>query len=309
MKFIKKAIVITFGLIVVTCVFAYFYFDKKFTPEPNSLVVYGESEKIPILWHGSNHSKMAALLLPVQIDGIDINFFMQFDTGSPNTVFYKSALDTIQHIYRNSFVTVDSGKAQINLKLGEMKISSDKFRVLNVKRSWAPTDSTKIIGTIGTDLMEKRTTTLNFKEDFISFHLGKLDDVGSDFKFTKRRILIPLRINGEEIEVIYDSGTSAFEYITSKQIWDQIRIPEQQVDSSKGNSMGTILTAYTTKTKEKIGLQNRTITLSEVTYIEGYSTSQYLMMKLTGMGGMLGNKVFEGRTIILDCNSEKYIIE
>ncbi len=309
MKILKKTILVIVGMIVISCITGYFYFDKKFTPEPNSLMVVGESGPIPIFWQASNSSQFSALLLPVQIDGIDDTFFMQFDTGSPNTIFYKSSLDTIQKIYKNNLVKMDSVYAQLNFQLGEMNILSDKFKVYNVKKSWNRTDSIKIIGTIGTDLMEKRTTVLNFKENFVSFKTESLQKSDSDFEFRKRRILFPIKIYNKEIKVIFDSGTSAYEYIASKEIWDKIRIPKQKVDSAKGNSMGNILTTYTTKTKEQIKFQKTTLRLNEVTYIEGYSSIQYLMMKLTRMGGMLGNKAFFDKTLILDCKNQKYLME
>lgn len=308
MKFLKKSLVAILVLIIISMVGGYFYFDKKFTPKPNYLTVYGKSGQIPIYWETSSSSKISALLLPVQINGIDEKFYVQFDTGSPYTLFYKSSLDKIQNFFDSNFKT-DSTTVQLNFHLGKMEIKSDKFMVYNVKTNWTKTDSIKIIGTIGTDLMEKRTTTLNFKESFVVFDTTKLQKLNSDFEFKKRRILIPVKINNIKTDLIFDSGTSAFELITNKDNWVKLKIPNQEINSSKGNSWGNTLTIYTSASNKQIKFQNKSLRLDEVTYIDGYSTIQYLMMKFSGMGGMLGNKIFMDKTITFDCKNEEYLIE
>ena len=73
--------------------------------------------------------------------------------------------------------------------------------------------------------------------------------------------------------------------------------------------MGRVLKTYTTASNSAINFQNEVVNLKEVTYIEGYSSVQYLMMKFTGMGGMLGNKLFIDKIVTFDCKNEKYSIE
>lgn len=59
----------------------------------------------------------------------------------------------------------------------------------------------------------------------------------------------------------------------------------------------------------KIRFGSKTLPLSEVTYIEGTSKAQNFLMKFSGMQGMIGNKLFLNRKMILDCRNQMYKIE
>jgi hypothetical protein len=50
------------------------------------------------------------------------------------------------------------------------------------------------------------------------------------------------------------------------------------------------------------------IPLKEVTYIEGTSFIQNLLMYFSGMGGMIGNKLFMGKVLILDATNQKFAV-
>jgi hypothetical protein len=49
--------------------------------------------------------------------------------------------------------------------------------------------------------------------------------------------------------------------------------------------------------------------LANVTYVEGFSQTQYSMMKFSGMTGMLGNKIFLNNCLYIDCTENKIGIE
>jgi predicted metallopeptidase len=72
-----------------------------------------------------------------------------------------------------------------------------------------------------------------------------------------------------------------------------------------GNTL-TVISAPAKKTIE-IGLTN--LNLSEVTYVEGTSTVQNILIRFSGMQGMVGNKLFLNQILIIDCKSEKFKIE
>jgi hypothetical protein len=309
MKILKKSLIVIASLILVSSVAGYLYFDKKFTPKSNNLNVSGESSTIPIYWKESSSTKISALLLKIKIKGIEDGFYMQFDTGSPNTIFYKSSLDSIQKLYGLADFNEDATKTKLSFSLGKMDIKSDDFLVYNVQKNWSHKDSIKIVGTLGTDVMEFRTTKFDFRNSKISFDNTKLKESNSDFKFQKRRILIPVTVSNKKVNVIYDSGTSGFEYITSKDIWEKMKTENKDINLTESNSMGRVLKTYTTGSNSAINFQNESVNLKEVTYIEGYSSFQYLMMKFTGMGGMLGNKLLIDKIVTFDCENEKYSIE
>ncbi len=312
MKLFKKIAIVFLVSIVLFLFGGYFYFQKKFTPPENYLKVSGIAENIPIKWISSEENVHSALLLPIKIDGINRTFFMQFDSGSAVTVFYKNSLESIAKKLQNQvIINIENNQISTAFSIGKMKIVSNTFEVLDYgeKVDFEDPKAENIIGTIGTDLLEKRITILDFKNNQCSF-IEKIEETDfTDFEFKKRKILIPSNIENENLKLLYDSGSSGYELITTKEIWQQYRIKNSAVKTEKGNSWGNILQVYSASAKKKIQFSKLTLNLSEVTHIEGTSDLQKFLMKRSGMQGMIGNKLFLNHKLILDCKNEKFKLE
>ncbi|MXO04021.1 hypothetical protein [Flavobacterium sp. HBTb2-11-1] len=312
MKLFKKIATVFLVIIVLFLVGGYFYFQKKFTPPENYLKISGIAENIPIKWISSDENSHSALLLPVEIKGINRTFHMQFDSGSPVTVFYKKSLESIAEKFQNQ-LKIDNENSSISsaFRIGKMHVASNDFEVLDYgeKISFDNPNAENIIGTIGTDLLEKRITILDFKNNQCSFIEKIKEDAFTAFEFKKRKILIPSVIENENLKLLYDTGTSGYELITTKEIWQQYRSKNSAIKTEKGNSWGNTLSVYSASAKKKIQFKNTTLNLSEVTYIEGTSSLQKFLMKRSGMQGMIGNKLFLNHKLILDCRNEKFKLE
>lgn len=298
MKILKK-IVLAFLLIsTLLCVGFYFYFDKKFSPEENYLMVKNESGKVIVKWLGENKNVM---LLPVHFQNDSTTYFMQFDTGSPNTLFYENSLA----IFKNK------NRIKTKFTVGNTKISSDRFKIISISKN-IDKDSIKIIGTIGSDVLDQKKTIINFKENYVVFNLSKepenFNNSKMDFKFKKRKIMITGILNGKEEQFLYDSGTSAYKLLTSKETWGKLKLPNSKSTVEKAQSWKKTLTSYTAKSNKIIKFKNKNLLLNEVTYVEGISQYQYMLMKFSGMTGMLGNKIFLKNSIYIDCKEEKISI-
>jgi hypothetical protein len=312
MKLFKKIASLFLVIIVLFLLGGYFYFQKKFSPPENYLKVLGIVKNVPIKWISSDENSHSALLLPVKLNGINQTFYMQFDSGSAVTVFYKKSLESIAEKFRNQIkINATNNPISIALTIGNMKVVSNNFEVLNYgkKINFDAPKATNIIGTIGTDLLEKRIAILDFKNNQCSFIEKIKEDDFSNFEFKKRKILIPSNIENEKLKLLYDSGTSGYELITTKEIWQQYRIKNSAVRIEKGNSWGNTLSVYSACTKKKIQFDKVILDLSEVTYIEGTSDLQKFLMKRSGMQGMIGNKLFLHHKLILDCKNEKFKLE
>ncbi|MFD2941342.1 hypothetical protein [Flavobacterium notoginsengisoli] len=312
MKLFKKVALTILTIILLSLLGGYFYFQKKFTPPQNYLNVSGRAENIPIKWISDNENQHEALLIPIQINGIDKTFYMQFDSGSPITVFYKKSLESISEKLSNQ-INIDSEKNQIStgFSIGNMKVYSSFFEILNYGSviDFDNPDAANIIGTIGTDLLEKRIIMLDFKNSKCSFLEQIHEKDFTTFEFKKRKILIPSKIENENLKLLYDSGTSGYELIIQKEIWGKYKVKNSPIKVEKGNSWGNTLDVYSASAKKKIQFGNTVLNLSEVTYIEGTSELQKFLMKRSGMQGMIGNKLFLQHKLILDCKNEKYKLE
>jgi hypothetical protein len=162
---------------------------------------------------------------------------------------------------------------------------------------------------MGTDLLEKRIITLNFKEGYCLFDVNENQDGFLAFKFEKRRLLFPSKIGNKNLKLLYDSGTSGYELITDKNEWQQYRIKNAETKVETVNSVGNILTVITAPAQERIEIGASILNLTEVTYIKGNSAVQNILMRFSGMQGMIGNKLFLNHTLIIDCKNERFKIE
>ena len=208
MKVFKKILIGIFTFLILLSVGGYIYFDQKFTPEDNYLTVKKESGNIPITWLGNDKN---VLLLPIHFSGNRETYYLQFDTGSPYTVFYSNQIKNIKEISENM------ERVKSSFYIGKTQISSDRFKIFNKGKN-EEKDSIKIIGTIGADVLESRKTLIDFKNNQVVFNMNQTRDKFKnqlfDFKFKKRRIIISGKLKGEERKFLYDSGTSAYELLS-----------------------------------------------------------------------------------------------
>ncbi|MGE8528242.1 hypothetical protein [Chryseobacterium rhizosphaerae] len=304
MRTIKKTAVSILGMITLLLLGGYIYFDQKFTPEKNYLNIENESGNIPIVWPGNHKS---ALLLPIHFPEDSITYYLQFDTGATYTEFYSHSIKNLKGI------TVHNKLATSLFYIGKSKITADQIKISDTGRKTDPGDSIKIIGTLGADILENRKTMINFKKNFIVFNIAhepaEFKNNLIDFKFKKRKIIIRGTLKGKEEKFLFDSGTSAYELLTNKENWQDLKLPHSKVIIEKAQSRHHILTTYTTESNHSIRLGNKDIPLHEITYVEGFSQTQYMLMKFSGMTGMLGNKIFLKNIIYIDCTKERLGIE
>ena len=300
------------ALLAASLVGGYVYFDRKFTPPANALSVSHAAERIPLRWLASDGNPHAALLLPVKIDGIADVFYMQLDTGAPSTVFYRTSLQSILETHPAAFA-IEAGKQEVGLgfAIGGLDIRSPRFALLDYgsKVESGNPQAANIIGSIGTDLLEKRVLVLDFRQDECAF-LRAVPEAGfAEFQFKKRRILLPARIGDQPRTLLYDSGSSGYALLTGKQEWDRLKTPGGQVKLEKGNSWGRTLKVMTAPADQGLTIAGATLPLTEVTYVEGMSKMQEWLMRSSGMQGMVGNKLLLGHRLTLDAKRQKFRIE
>jgi hypothetical protein len=313
MLVLKWILMITVSLIVLSLGGGYFYFNKKFTPKKNDLLVENTSGNVPIYWQRNKDSDIAAMLLPVTIQGVAVPLYMQLDCGSPNTIFYSRALESIALNFPDAIQYSDSlQQASLAYSLGNLLISSPSFDVLEYGKSINLTDSVNIIGTIGADLLEKRISIMDFRNNICSFTTELPASINKNLlqplKFTKRKIILPGRVNGKEFEFLFDSGTSAYSLITNQEKYEEYAKAGSEEVLTKANSWGKTLTVHTKQSDKAIHFGPSQVPLKDVTFIEGTTFIQNTLMRFSGMDGMIGNKLFEDKVVVLDCKNEKFAI-
>ncbi len=317
MRLIKIIVISFLALLILLSVGTYLFVKKRFTPDPNYLELTESSNYVPIKWTKGKYSEYASLLLPVQLEGIPHTFYLQFDTGSPSTLLYKGMMESIREKYPAEIAFIDSNSTIINqtFQLGEMKIHADNFKLYDYGKTpinWG--DSSIIrIGTLGADIIEKKITVIDFKNSCCYFG-DALPEMGEEIQFHKlivkgRRTLFPAVVAGRKGNMMHDTGTSGFEFITNKKTWKKLaKEGAEPKEAFKVKSWKRELRAFQVEADAEMEFGSISIPLKQVTYVEGASFMQSAIVRMTGLGGMIGNEVFMDKILILDCKNERYSI-
>ncbi|RZN80964.1 MAG: hypothetical protein EVB11_11030 [Winogradskyella sp.] len=326
----KKKIGYALLIILVLMLSVGFYYIRKFNnaffKEKSAYMTYTfESKPIHFNWAGSSkgsggyHEPQAAIIIPVKLNGLTHNFYMQLDTGAPHSFIYENDLKSLRALGM-AIKEVTKGEErfveQLNFKLDENRINAKMIRILeNYGNSFDKNDtiSNLNIGTIGSDFIANRITAIDFKNQTLELYhkrpkwMTSLPEFNA-FDYTGRRIMLPVTIDHKDYELFYDSGCSAFGLITIKSRFDKYTDENTEAIAYDAKSWDSSIpiTSKPSKTPVKIG--NVELSLKRVSFIDMYTWSQPLVTPFTRIGGWLGNQPFNESTLILDTITEEFIV-
>ena len=329
MKLLKRILLGLLILIVAGGTISFFYFKNKFlSAPPNELTVSNLGQPFDFKWYGTTfndkNNPYGAMLVPVTIPGAARTFFMQFDTGAPNTVLYYKPILSINEKY-NNLIKIDTieGKAraiETSIKVGtvDVKATSLAFVGMGKKINWSDSTAVNIIGTVGNDFMENNPIILDFKNNKITLEDSlnqKPESVKGylPFTFDGRKIFLSATLNDEPASLWYDSGSSMFELIVEESTFWELAAPDAKKESFEIPSWGTKVPAHNIKSNGGFDFGSVSIPLTTVTYMEWPNKMQAFILKAANiggdLGGMTGNKLFLGKTLILDAPNLKYTVK
>ncbi len=286
----------------------------------NELQLPVDDHEMELKWQGdsvnNNWEPHSALLIPVKLANCPKQFYMQFDLGSPITLFYSNKIKTIKSKYPQIVQLNDSATHLINLnfEVGNKKIIAQKIFVKKFGKpeiDWQNKNSIDIIGTIGVDFIENKVAIIDYPgqklliTNSIPASLAPQLSLG-DFMFVRSSILLPAVIKGKKTMLYFDTGSSAYELLTNKETVTTLAEPNPVRVQYQVKSWDRILTAYTFSTRDSVEIAFTKMPLNKATYIEGASNSQIEQMMKMGMGGMTGNKLFLRYILVLDTKNKKF---
>lgn len=286
---------------------------------PNQLVLPDTDQELKLVWEGDSINgkwdPYAALLIPVRLANCPKEFYMQFDLGAPSSLFYKGRLQEISIRYPKALQVSDSTANLYNLhfRSGKTEIIAKEITVRPLKQS--PIDWNKksivVIGTLGADLIDKKTTIINYpkKKLFIGNSIPaeiQKEVQLTDFMLAGRSVLLPAFIKGKKTMLYFDTGSSTFAFITDEATSLSLAVPGSLPDKYPVNSWGKMMTANTLPTMDSIDMASQKMPIRAVTYFEGFSDTQAAQMMKMGMGGMTGNRLFLNAVLVLDMKNKKF---
>lgn len=294
--------------------------QPAFTIPENYLVLPAKTHSVRFYWQGdtinAEWEQYTALLLPVKLKNCPKQFFMQFDLGSPYSLFYKNKLAEIQVKYPKAIQLDESADslANFSFKIDKMPLFAKQIAVKQFGNSGinrADKNSIEIIGTIGADFVDGKVAIIDYPKKQITLSQtipAKLKPGLSltDFMYVQRRILLPAKVSGKQTILYFDSGSSMYELLTDKKTAQSLAVAEGEFTRSKVGSWNNYLIANTAVTRDSIEISNTKIAIRKVTFIEGTSSTQAEQMMKMGIGGMTGNKLFLDYKLILDTKEKKF---
>ena len=328
MKLVKRILLILLAVILVGGTAAFFYYKNKFmSAPPNELTMSNLGEPFDFIWSGENfngtYEPHAAVLVPVSIPGVDRTFYMQFDTGHPSTVLYYNNVLSINERYGEIFRvdTVDNRVqvGDVSLKVGtvDVKASSMGFGGMGYKIDWSDSTSVVHIGTVGSDFIENHPLIIDYKKEQITLTKFLPETIEKEaeylpFTFDGRKVFLSAKLNDKPASLWFDSGSSAFELIVEESTFLKLAKPGAERETFLVNSWGTKVTAHNIESNGMFEFGTTSVPLTNVTNFEWPNKLQAFILKAANiggdLGGMTGNKLFLGKTLVLDTPNLRYAL-
>lgn len=286
---------------------------------PSQLTIPAGEHTFSFAWGGDTlqgeWNPHTALLLPVKLEGCGRQFYMQFDLGSPNSLFYRNKIKGIQEKYLSAQLTMneDHSLKPFHFYIGNMKVQAGTMEVRSFDTTTLSSDTgyREIIGTLGADLIENKVLIMDYSReqitiaDIIPFNLASQMTL-TGFTFARRSVLLPAMILGKRTMLFFDTGSSAFQLLTNKETWQALAEPGAVPAQYAARSWNRMLMAHTISTHDSLTMAGQPIPIRKVTYVEGASDSQISMMMKLGIGGMTGNALFFQHILVLDTRHQQF---
>ncbi|WP_106829967.1 hypothetical protein [Parabacteroides pacaensis] len=278
-------------------------------------------EWFPFNWEGDTISgkyiEKAFLYIPVKIDNLPHEFTMQLDLAMGQTVFYGNSIDPYLKEYAS---LADKYKApmfnNITLQMGSVKFKSIEVGYYNNFGEEIPQDSLhskspKHIGTIGSDLFQNKILVIDYK----SCRLAVTDSLPKEYKNLPAErfelkdgvIKIPFHINGKECKLMFDTGSSPFQLVTSKE--RALEISDSIITDSLSGPLwwGKEITFYGLMVNKPVRFGKKAFKSSKVYYDKvGLWNEIYDYQKVWGI---TGNAYFLDNIVIIDYKNKLFRVK
>ncbi|MEE1945937.1 hypothetical protein VRU48_12520 [Pedobacter sp. KR3-3] len=291
----------------------------------NQLVISPQTHTLPFRWQGDSirlkqggsiWEAHAAMLIPVKFKHCPRIFYLQFDLGSPYSMFYQNKIEAIQSKYPKSIPSKPiAGKLEsLSFTAGNMPVLAKEIVVKQFDSAginWNDKKGVEIIGTIGVDFIDQKVAVIDYPNAKLTLSeqipeklLPRLSL--TDLIYSNRSLLFPAKVNDKNTMLFFDTGSSMFELLTNKETSRQLAQPDVQPIQYDVKSWGRSLTAHTVASRGEIELAGIVLPLGSTTYMEGASDAQVERMLKLGIGGMIGNKLLLNCILVLDTKNKKF---
>lgn len=280
----------------------------------------GDGVELPITWLSLPRPAPlppldhAAMLVPVRFGGAGSKvFYLQFDLGHPTTVLYANKWAPIAD--RHGLPAAGPRLDALDFLLGEAPMRGRDVALMPREGAGVDWDrEVEVVGTLGADLIDGRVVRLDFQRDRVRLARDRAGLHGpaaqfQPFSFSGRRIVMPIEFGGQRTSVMYDSGSSAFAWLTDEKTCRRLARPGSTMISYPVRSWGQVLTAHSVDTDAVARIGPVELPLGQVSFIQGMGLLQEMAISSLGVGGLVGNKLFLGRRVVVDTVRREIAVE
>lgn len=278
---------------------------------------------IPFSWKSDTISgkyvEKAYMYIPVKIEDLPYDFTMQFDLGTYTSLLYGNAVDPYLKKSTSLINKLDSTRIwarNVSLQLGTIKLDSIDLGYKNNFGEKIPEDSLhtktpKHIGTIAPDMFKNKILIIDYK----ATKFAVADQLPPEYKDLPAEKIeledgitkLPFRINGKVCKLMFDTGSSPFQLVTTKE--RALEIADPTVIDSLGGPLwwGQEITFYGFNVNKPIEFGGKTAANSTVYYDkEGLWNDVY---KSFNVWGITGNAYFYDCVVIIDYKNQLFRVK
>lgn len=276
---------------------------------------------IPFNWEGDTISgryiEKAFIYIPVKIEDLPFDFTMQLDLGTDQTLFYGN---TIQPYLEECASLSDKYEIpmfkNISLHMGAADFKGINIGYYNnfgekISRDSLYSKTPKHIGTIAADMFRDKILVIDYK----SQKLAVTDSLPTEYKplpaekieLENGLIKLPFCINGKECKLMFDTGSSPFQLVTSKERAFEIS-DSLVIDSLNGPLWwGKDISFYGLDVNKPVVFGGKAFINSKVYYDkEGLWNEGYNSLNVWGI---TGNAYFFDKVVIIDYKNKLFRIK
>lgn len=292
------------------------------------MILTGCSQKQSLEWSSfswksdtisGKYIEKAYMYVPVKIEDLPYDFTMQFDLGTYTSVLYGNAADPYLKESASLTNKLDSTRTwarNVSLQIGTIKLDSIDLGYYNNFGEKTSDDSLhsntpKHIGTIAPDMFKNKVLIIDYK----AMKFAVADHLPAEYKDLPAEKIeledgitkLPFRINGKVCKLMFDTGSSPFQLVTTKERALEIADPTV-IDSLSGPLWwGQEITFYGFNVNKPIEFAGKVPASSIVYYDkEGLWNDIY---KSFNVWGITGNAFFYDCTVIIDYQNKLFRIK
>lgn len=260
------------------------------------------------------YNEKVAIYLPVKIKGIEDKISLQLDLGSSRTEFYGKTFSNLKSTIKDSLNALWNVELEINNskgfnkkiflypKLGELQKIENNYK----------------FGNLGHDYFQNKILVLDYKNEQFIITNNLEDNFYKDFfeiknsSINKFPIIIPIKINKKNSKIMFDTGSSIFEFMTYPEKFNELKnIDTEIVEKCCIIAFGKEYTLKETMTKNSIEIFGKKFNELKISTSNKFAINKQAAfgMKLLRIYGITGNTFLNDNVIILNFRENRLWIK